>query len=618
LLVYVSSIDASARQYTWAMIGLGCMRLSTLADRDEERSIAVIHAALEAGVTLLDTADSYCLDEREIGHNERLIAAALDRWTGDRSRVEIATKGGLTRPGGAWVPDGKAKHLRAACDGSRRALGVDAIDLYQLHVVDPKTSIETSVRALASLAAEGKVRKVGLCNVTVSQIKAARRIAEIHSVQVSLSPLDDENLRNGVAEYCLGEGIRLIAHRPLGGERRKTLAKNRVLIELSRRLGTDPETIVLAWLKDLGVVPIPGATREGSARALARVCTIELTDDDRQALDDAFSSRLLRVPRAARRPPNAAPGEVVLVMGMPGAGKTTVAHELQTQGLERLNRDERGGSLASLVTELDRGLAHGRRHWVLDNTYPSRRSRNEVIECAWRHGVPVRCIWVDTALADAQINAITRLVEAHGCLPMPEVLRERGREDPRFFGPDAQFRYERSVEPPDLDEGFTSIERRTIDVIPAPDESRRAILLDFDVLARHEGSADPAIDPTKVQLIPGRGDVLRRYANDGWSLFAHCWRPPVAANVVHPAQLEAVFRRTRELLGLALDVAVCTHPAGPPICWCRKPIPGLVLEYALREKVSLRRSVVVGMSAADRTMAQRIGAEHRDEGFFSA
>src|SRR5687767_14988293 len=175
------------------------MRLSTEAPAGPARAIEVIHAALDAGATLLDTADAYCLDETDIGHNERLIAEALAAWPGDRAAIEVATKGGLTRPGGAWVPDGRARHLRDACEASRRALGVDTIDLYQLHVVDPKTPIRTSMRALAALKDAGAIRDVGLCNVTVGQIRDALSIVPVNTVQVSLSPLDDENLRNGVA-----------------------------------------------------------------------------------------------------------------------------------------------------------------------------------------------------------------------------------------------------------------------------------------------------------------------------------------------------------------------------------------------------------------------------------
>src|SRR5215831_9559836 len=181
-------------------VGLGCMRLSTARDRDDDRAVAVILTALDVGATLLDTADAYCHGEHDTGHNERLVARALAAWSGDRTRVTVATKGGIRRPKGAWVNDGRAKHLRDACDSSRRALGVDVIDLYQLHAVDPKTPLETSVRALATLQREGAIRQIGLSNVTVGEIERAREVAEIASVQVSLSVLDDENLRNGVAE----------------------------------------------------------------------------------------------------------------------------------------------------------------------------------------------------------------------------------------------------------------------------------------------------------------------------------------------------------------------------------------------------------------------------------
>jgi aryl-alcohol dehydrogenase-like predicted oxidoreductase len=206
------------------------MRLSTARDRNDQRGIAVIRAALEAGIALLDTAHAYGLDESELGHNERLVSRALAEWGGDRSTVTVATKGGMRRPDGEWIPDGRAKSLRESCDASRRALGQDAIDLYQLHVVDPRTPLATSVRALAKLKEDGLIRDVGLCNVTVSQIREATAIVPIASVQVSLGPLDDEYLRNGVAEYCRDNGIRLIAHRPLGGDKRKALARSRVAI----------------------------------------------------------------------------------------------------------------------------------------------------------------------------------------------------------------------------------------------------------------------------------------------------------------------------------------------------------------------------------------------------
>lgn len=199
------------------MLAMGCMRLSTKPDRDEARSLAVLRAALEAGVTLFDTADVYCRDDTELGHNERLIARALASWAGDRSRVQLATKGGLTRPDGRWVPDGRARHLLAACEASRRALGVERIDLYLLHAPDPAIKLDTSVRALASLKRAGSVAAIGLCNVGVRQIRQALEQTELAAVQVELSCLHDDGIRSGVAAFCIANGIRLLAYRPLGG-----------------------------------------------------------------------------------------------------------------------------------------------------------------------------------------------------------------------------------------------------------------------------------------------------------------------------------------------------------------------------------------------------------------
>jgi aryl-alcohol dehydrogenase-like predicted oxidoreductase len=560
------------------VIGLGCMRLSTSPDRNPDNGIRVIHAALDAGITLLDTADVYCWDDNDIGHNERLIAQALQSWHGDAATIEVATKGGLRRPDGAWVPDGRAVHLKAACAASRRALGVDVIDLYQLHVVDPKVPFATSVRALAALQREGSIRRIGLSNVTVTQIEQARALAEIDSVQVALSVLEDENLRNGVAEYCAEHGIRLLAYRPLGGARgAKQLARNQTLQRVGTEHAATAQEIALAWLCDLSehIVPIPGPTRVEHAAALARVSHIELTLDNRQSLDAQFNGRLLRVPRAQRRAPAAAAGDVVLIMGMPGAGKSTLAAEMEAGGYARLNRDEQGGRLADLIRELDRGLASGQREWVLDNTYASRADRNDVIECAWRHGVPVRLLWLDTDIADAQINAITRLIEAHGSLPMPQDLRAHGKTDHRYFGPDAQFRYQRDMEPPSEEEGFKSIERRAFE--------RRA--------NGEDGGKAVFFDPTEVTA--AAVDALRAFQQDGFLLFGLAWHPPGT--------------NKPRLSGIDYEYQECVHPAGPPICWCRKPLPGLVLECALLHRLDLRQCILVGKSVADQTMATRLG-----------
>src|SRR5262245_11771628 len=418
------------------------MRLSTAKDRDEDRALATLHAALEAGVTLLDTADAYAWDEGEAGHNERLVARALASFGDDASAVRVATKGGLTRPGGAWVGDGRARHLALACERSLRALGRDRIDLYQLHAPDPRTPLATSVRALASLRRDGLVAEIGLSNVTVGQIEEARKIVDIAAVQVEMSPWHDANLVNGVAEHCVANGIRLLAHRPLGGpDGARRLRADPVLGELARAKEATPVEIALAWLRSLSplVVPLPGPTRPEHAPEVAPARGVRLDESDLARLDERFpSGRVLRVPRSRRRPTSDADGEVVLVMGLPGAGKSTIAAGLVAEGYLRLNRDESGGSLKDLLPALERAVTEGRRRIVLDNTYISRRSRGAVVERAWGLGLPVRCVWLRTSLADAQVNAAGRIVEKYGRLLAPEELRKAGRSDPAAFGPSVQ------------------------------------------------------------------------------------------------------------------------------------------------------------------------------------
>jgi len=275
-------------------VGYGGMHLSIQERPPEEQGIRVIHAALDAGVTLIDTADVYCLNERDIGHNERLIAGALRSYGGTTDRVIVATKGGMQRPGGSWTRAGRPEQLRAACERSLKALGVERIDLYQLHAPDPAVPLTDSVAALAQLQEEGKVRWIGLSNVSVSEIRQAESVAPITTVQNRLNPFFREALEEGVVEYCTQQGIGFLAYSPIGGGRlNRKLPAHPVLRPMATRLGVTPHALVLAWVLACSpaVIVIPSARTVEHAVDSTTAASLTLSGDDLSAITNAEFSR---------------------------------------------------------------------------------------------------------------------------------------------------------------------------------------------------------------------------------------------------------------------------------------------------------------------------------------
>jgi aryl-alcohol dehydrogenase-like predicted oxidoreductase len=275
-------------------VGYGGMHLSIQDRPPEEQGIRVIHAALDAGVTLIDTADVYCLDQREIGHNERLIARALRSYSGNTDRLIVATKGGMQRPGGSWVMAGRPEQLRAACERSLQALGVERIDLYQLHTPDPEVPLTESVGALADLQREGKVRWIGLSNVSVPEIRKAAAVVPVTTVQNRLNPFFREALAEGVVEYCTEQGIGFLAYSPIGGGRlNRKLPVHPVLRPMATRLGVTPHVLVLAWVlaQSPAVIVIPSARTVEHAIDSVGAASLDLSEADLSAISAAEFSR---------------------------------------------------------------------------------------------------------------------------------------------------------------------------------------------------------------------------------------------------------------------------------------------------------------------------------------
>ncbi|MCZ4125162.1 aldo/keto reductase [Streptomyces sp. H39-S7] len=271
-------------------VGLGGMPLSIEGRPDRDRAVATIHAALDSGITLIDTADAYSLNGDDFGHNESLIAHALAAYDGDTSDVLIATKGGHTRTAdGGWSLDGSPAYLKRACEASLKRLGVEAIGLYQFHRPDPRVPIADSVGAIRELLDEGKIRYAGVSNFDPAQIIQANEIlgGRLAAVQNQFSPA----FRSSEAELELCDELRIafLPWSPLGGIGKAGGLGTRFapFAEIGSAHGVSPQQVCLAWMlaKSPVVVPIPGSSRPASIQDSAAAITLELTAEEITRLD---------------------------------------------------------------------------------------------------------------------------------------------------------------------------------------------------------------------------------------------------------------------------------------------------------------------------------------------
>lgn len=258
-------------------LGFGAMRITGEGiwgpPRDRDEALRVLRRAVEAGVNLIDTADSYGPHV-----SEELIAEALHPYP---EGLVIATKGGLLRPGpDQWVRDGRPSHLRAACEGSLKRLRVERIDLYQLHAPDPKVPLEDSIGALVDLQREGKIRHIGVSNFDVAQLEQAMKLAKIVSVQNRYNLADRSSA--AVLAFCQQRDIAFIPWRPLAWEGLEAKVES-----LAAQHGATPRQIALAWLlrRSRVMLPIPGTSSVRHLEENLAAADIRLSEDEMRMLE---------------------------------------------------------------------------------------------------------------------------------------------------------------------------------------------------------------------------------------------------------------------------------------------------------------------------------------------
>jgi len=271
-------------------IGLGEMPLSIEGRPDERQAMATVHASLDAGVSIIDTADAYALNTDEHGHGERLVARALASYGSSTDHVLVATKGGHRRPGdGSWTVHGDPEYLKQACEASLKALEGEAIGLYQFHRPDPRVPYAESVGALADLLDAGKIQMAGISNATVAQIDEAMEVlgGRLVSVQNEFSPRFRSSA--GELEHCGKIDVAFIPWSPMGGIGRSGRIEGdySAFAEVADEVGATPQQVTLAWMLSKGrrVIPIPGSSRPATATASAAATDVVLGPDQIARLD---------------------------------------------------------------------------------------------------------------------------------------------------------------------------------------------------------------------------------------------------------------------------------------------------------------------------------------------
>jgi len=548
------------------------------------------------------------------------------------------TKAGLARPKGRWVPNGRPEHLRKTVDESLQALGVEQLFALLLHANDPRTPFEDQLGTLAELQRAGKIAHLGLCNVSIAEVRQAQRHFSVRAIQNELSVMDRKSATEGLVALAAELQAPFLAYRVLGGHAKvDSMLKNRAVAPIAARHGSTPHEAALTVVWEAGphVLPLIGATRPERIDSCLRAREIRLDEVDRTALASKISLTPTPEATAALTPPRTPDGlrqlspgegpgdepEVVLLMGIQGAGKSELVRQYVDKGYLRLNRDQQGGSLEDLVPLLGESVGAGKTRVVLDNTYPTRVSRYAVIRISHAHRIPVRCRFLNTPVSEAYRNVVLRILERYGRLLGPDELKELSKTDPNLPPPAAMARWAASFEPPSLDEGFSVVEEIPFVRRPGPAGNVKGLLLDVDGTLRttRSGEIYPR-EPDDVQLLPGRKEALQRWVEEGYRLFFVSNQSGVASGQVSREAVDACFQRTVELLGLPIaEIAVCPHPAFPAGCFCRKPMPGLGLYLKQRHDLAAEHLTMVGDMDSDAEFAAALGAKYYSaEKFFAS
>jgi HAD superfamily hydrolase (TIGR01662 family) len=310
--------------------------------------------------------------------------------------------------------------------------------------------------------------------------------------------------------------------------------------------------------------------------------------------------------------------EIIIIMGIQAAGKSSIVDNYRYQGYIRMNRDDLGGTLTKMNAAVEAMILQGVEKFVMDNTYGTIESRKEVIELGKKYGYGVKCVWLTIKIEDAQYNASYRLLKKFAFdsdkFKVHEILGPNFMKlvkDQCCIPTIAQFAYRKSFETPTMNEGFSSIEKiefkRNLSTY-----KNKAIILDYDGTLRETKSGKKyPIDENDIKILPNRTEVLQKYFSQGYRLVGVSNQSGIEKGDLSEEVANKCFNKTNQLLGFDIDVQYCPHHSFPIRCYCRKPLPGLGVYLIEKHKLNPIDCIMVGDSTSDKTFASRCGFQYK-------
>ncbi len=306
---------------------------------------------------------------------------------------------------------------------------------------------------------------------------------------------------------------------------------------------------------------------------------------------------------------------VVMVLGFPASGKSTLTKEFISKGYVNLNRDTEGGSIADLLPKLEYHLSNGM-DVVLDNLFPTSEVRKPFIELAQKYKAKNHCYVMGTSIEDSQFNFVQRMIELKGKVLSPEEIKKA--KHPNIFPPTVFYRYKKEFQLPTCEEGFDHIEKVSFTRKDDPSFTNKALILDYDGTLREciNGNDKYPVNTNQIEIKEGRTAILKEFQAKGYRLLGVSNQSGIHKGELSNEKAAELFEHTNKLLGVDIEFSFCPHQSNPISCYCRKPQSGTGVGFIQKYKLNRKDCIFVGDMTTDKTFASRCGFQYVDQAEF--